>query len=639
MKYTLADLIDIEQFQHLQDRLNAIYSFPSAIIDNEGVILTATAWQDVCTKFHRRNPECERECRKSDRYILDHLHEANPAVSYRCPHGLVDNATPIIIEGIHYGNFFTGQFFLEPPDLDFFARQAHRYGFDEAAYLDAVRSVPIWTQDQLEHYLYFIKGLIEIITESGLKKLREIEARKKIEASEARADAVIQKMLDGFWMVAVDSGRILDVNGSMCAMLGYTREELLALSVSDIDAFDDTDTVARRMEKIAREGSGLFESRFRKKDGSLIDVDISVTYIRDQDLFFGFHHDNTARKAAETSLRESEDRYRTLFDQSPDGIVILDPATARPLEFNEQVCRQLGYSREEFARLSLADVEIIESLEESLNHIQKIIKTGHDEFETRQQTKQGEIRDVLVIAQVIRSGDTSIFHCIWRDITDRKRVDDQLKRSLAEKDTLLRELYHRTKNNMNVIGAMLDLQAAYSGVPAVEAMARDTERRIRAMSLVHQMLYQSKDLSHVSLKKYVHELLALLLQGYSTDMRRINLELDVEDIEAVIDTAIPCGLILNELVSNSFKHAFPGERPGSVRIRLARVDPLTMELVFSDDGVGVTQEFDYRRQNSLGFQTILSLAEHQLQGHVSFENEGGVTWRIRFSDQLYSARV
>ena len=107
MKYRLEDLIDIEQFQSLQDRLNSIYSFPSSIIDNEGNILTATAWQDICTRFHRRHRECEKECIKSDRYILEHLSEANPAVSYRCPHGLIDNATPIMVEGKHLGNFFT----------------------------------------------------------------------------------------------------------------------------------------------------------------------------------------------------------------------------------------------------------------------------------------------------------------------------------------------------------------------------------------------------------------------------------------------------------------------------------------------------------------------------------------------------
>src|SRR5512140_3221183 len=138
MDYRLEDLIDIPLFQALQDKLNEIYSFPSAIIDNDGNVLTATAWQDVCTKFHRVHPECAKECRASDLYILGHIHEANPAVTYRCPHGLVDNATPIVIGGKHLGNYFTGQFFLEPPDVGFFRRQAARYGFDETAYLDAV---------------------------------------------------------------------------------------------------------------------------------------------------------------------------------------------------------------------------------------------------------------------------------------------------------------------------------------------------------------------------------------------------------------------------------------------------------------------------------------------------------------------
>jgi len=178
MKYKLQDIIDIEQFQNLQDKLNEIYSFPSAIIDNDGNILTATAWQDICTQFHRKNKDSERHCIQSDQYILSHIQEANPAVTYRCPHGLVDNATPIIINSIHYGNFFTGQFFLEKPNMNFFRAQAKKYGFDEEAYLGAVRKVPIWTKEQLNNYLFFIKGLIAVISESGLKKHEEMENRK-----------------------------------------------------------------------------------------------------------------------------------------------------------------------------------------------------------------------------------------------------------------------------------------------------------------------------------------------------------------------------------------------------------------------------------------------------------------------------
>jgi len=113
MEYKLKDLIDIHLFQNLQDKLNEIFPFPSAILDNEGNILTGTAWQNICTKFHRANPESELECRKSDQYIINHLHEANPSVTYKCLNGMIDIAIPIKIDGKHLGAFFTGQFFKE----------------------------------------------------------------------------------------------------------------------------------------------------------------------------------------------------------------------------------------------------------------------------------------------------------------------------------------------------------------------------------------------------------------------------------------------------------------------------------------------------------------------------------------------
>jgi PAS domain S-box-containing protein len=413
----------------LQDRLNEIYSFPSAIIDNDGNILTATAWQDVCTKFHRKNKECERDCKKSDKYILSHLHEADPAVSYRCPRGLVDNATPIIIDGVHYGNFFTGQFFLEEPDLEFFKKQAKQYGFDEKVYLKAVKKVPVWSQKQLDNYLFFIKGLIEVISTSGLKKLREIEAREKIEETEQRASTILSQMLDGFWMLDRKNGGIIDVNHAMCEMLGYTRDELLKMSVADVTADDSPKEVRQRIQQIIRNGSLRFQSRFRRKDGMVVDAEISVTYLPESNVFFGFHRDITQRKKMEQDLLASEMRYRTLFEQSPDGIVILNPKTAQPVEFNDQVCRQLGYTRDEFGKLTLKDIEVVETIEESLTHFQRIMHEGRDDFDTRHRTKQGEIRDVHVTAQLLDAGGHPIYHCIWRDITERKRAETALRES------------------------------------------------------------------------------------------------------------------------------------------------------------------------------------------------------------------
>ena len=314
MKYSLQDLIDIDHFQKLQDRLNKIYSFPSSIIDNDGNILTATAWQDVCTKFHRKNKETEQLCIKSDQYIYDHIHEANPAISYRCPHGLMDNAAPIIIDGIHYGNFFTGQFFLEEPDLEFFRTQAKKYGFDEEAYIAAVKRVPIWTQDQLENYIFFIKGLIAVISESGMKNLKEIEHRKQIQKSEKRYRSILKAAIDGYWLTDINGG-LLEVNDAYCRMSGYSEDELLNMNIPDLEAIETPEIVAEHMQTLILKGSDRFETKHRRKDGAVFDVEVSIQFRpEDGGQCVCFLRDITDTKRAEKDLLESKAFLENMSD-------------------------------------------------------------------------------------------------------------------------------------------------------------------------------------------------------------------------------------------------------------------------------------------------------------------------------------
>ena len=306
MKYKLQDIIDIEHFQNLQDRLNEIYSFPSAIIDNDGNILTATAWQRICTDFHRKNEETQKHCLKSDQYILSHLDDAKPAVSYRCPHGLVDNAAPIIIEGIHYGNFFTGQFFLEEPDISFFRSQAGKFGFDEEEYIGAVREVPIWSQKQLDNYLYFIKGLIAVIAESGQKRLKQIESDRLVQESDERAKTILKTAMDGYWLVDVN-GRIIEVNETYCRMSGYSEDEILCMSIPDLEAAERADETQDHIQKIQHLGEDRFESVHRRKDGTTFDVEVSVQYRSvEGGQFVTFLRDVTERKATESEREKLE---------------------------------------------------------------------------------------------------------------------------------------------------------------------------------------------------------------------------------------------------------------------------------------------------------------------------------------------
>lgn len=430
MGYRLKDIIDIDQFQSLQDRLNEIYLFPSAIIDNEGNILTATAWQDICTKFHRQHPECAKECVKSDQYILTRLHEANPAVSYRCPHGLIDNAAPIIINGEHLGNFFTGQFFFEAPDLDFFRGQARKFGFDEEAYLAAVKKVPVWTKPQLDHYLYFIKGLIEVIANIGLKNLREIEAKEESRKSEERFRTILQTTTNGFWLLNPEC-RILMANDAYCRMSGYSLHELQGMHVNDLEAGETTIETAAHMRRLLENGQDRFETRHRKKDGSVYDVEVSVqVQPGEESAIVAFLQDITERKRAEQKLRESENKYRVLFEAANDGIFL--QGTQGFVDCNEKGASLYGLTRAEVIGRSPAELcperqpDGRLSADVAAEKIERALQGKPQHFEWQARRADGAGLDVGITLNRVDLEGSAFLLAIVRDIAERKLAEKRL---------------------------------------------------------------------------------------------------------------------------------------------------------------------------------------------------------------------
>jgi len=226
------------------------------------------------------------------------------------------------------------------------------------------------------------------------------------------------------------------------------------------------------------------------------------------------------------------------------------------------------------------------------------------------------------------------------EIAERTLAESQLTKTLAEKETLIRELYHRTKNTMQVINAMLVLQSErYPGNKDLDYVVKNTESRIRSISLVHQMLFKSKDLSHISIKTYITELTRLILESFTIAKDRISLDLQIEDQNILLDTAIPFGLLINELLTNSIRHAFPDNRKGIITLHLSTNHSNTFTVVYSDDGIGVPDSFDFRNQNSLGMKLIYGLAEKQLMGSVSFSNNKGLVCTMEVATDLYTERV
>ncbi len=265
-------------------------------------------------------------------------------------------------------------------------------------------------------------------------------AAKAIEASERRYRHLFENARLAIFQSSLE-GKVLAVNPEFVRMFGYQSAEDVLANVKDM-AMDIYADPQRRAEVIRLKAENpavtSFENLYRRKDGSTFLGKLNVEPIyastgSAHPLYFeGFIEDITEQRWAENALREAELRYRTLFEQSPEGVVIIDPETTRMLEFNRVAHQQLGYSREEFAQLSISDFEIVEDSLETQSHVRRVLEQGRDDFHTQHRTKQGEIRNVYVTVQAIALSGRTLLHCIYRDITERQQAEDQIRRLNAE---------------------------------------------------------------------------------------------------------------------------------------------------------------------------------------------------------------
>lgn len=217
---------------------------------------------------------------------------------------------------------------------------------------------------------------------------------------------------------------------------------------------------------------------------------------------------------------------------------------------------------------------------------------------------------------------------------ERINMGAQLQASLREKEMLLKEIHHRVKNNMQVISSLLRLQSEYNKDDKVIEMFKESQNRIRSIALVHEKLYRSKNLSRIDFNSYIENLVNGLFISYRISSNKVRLKMDVGRILFAIDTAIPCGLIINELITNSLKHAFPEDREGEISISLhkANTGKNEYELIVEDNGVGIWKDLDYRNTETLGLQLVTSLAEIQLHGRIELNKNKGTKFRVIFSE-------
>jgi two-component sensor histidine kinase len=225
--------------------------------------------------------------------------------------------------------------------------------------------------------------------------------------------------------------------------------------------------------------------------------------------------------------------------------------------------------------------------------------------------------------------NAQLYRQVQEELVQRRQAEAQLTASLREKEVLLKEVHHRVKNNLQIVSSLLELQSDALDDAALLAQFRDSQDRIRSMALVHETLYQSQELARLDLAHYIHTLSAQLVQSYNIDPQRITVRIQVHTVVLDMDQAIPCGLILNELLSNAFKYAFPHNCSGEVYVALHADTAQQVALVVRDDGIGFPDDIDFRHTESLGLQLVVMLTE-QLQGTITLERADGTTFTLTF---------
>ncbi len=468
--------------------------------------------------------------------------------------------------------------------------------------------------------------------------------------------------------------RIVDANQAACEYYGYSQAEITNLHVTNINMLS-TDAISQEMRKAQTSQKNHFFFKHRLKNGEIRDVEVysGSIHISGEDLLYSIIYDITERQKTEKIIQArlritefaAEHALDELLQNALDELCTLTDSPIGFFHFVEPDQRTLSLqawstrTRAEFCKaegqgqhysIDQAGVWV-----DCVREARPIIHNDYASIPNKRGLPEGHaplkremvfpiLRSQKIVAIIGVGNKTDEYaesdlsyasrlaDLIW-DITARKQAEERIREALTEKELLLRELNHRTKNNLNIVNSLINLQANMSDNQEFKALAETLANRIQSISLVHMMLYQSPNLAHIDLANYARELAVNLMSGLIVSTGLITVEIDAEPVFVEINTAIPCGQILNELIVNAYKYAFPNGRQGKLTI-LIRQNNTTGEvtLCVKDDGIGLPPGFDINRLNSLGMIIVQTLIS-QLRGSLSIESQSGTSWVIRFVDK------
>ncbi len=343
------------------------------------------------------------------------------------------------------------------------------------------------------------------------------------------------------------------------------------------------------------------------------------------------------KMAAEEALKEREEKYRNLFEYLPSNVVVLG-LDGRVLDINHAAAKFSPFSREETVGMNFTDLQTITREDSSFyRDLFSKFMNGEDihPFESHLTSPEGEARLMKIHpTPLYKNNELYAIQIIAQDITERKKAETEINASLKEKEMLLGEINSRVRNYMNMISSLLEIQSVYMKDEENQGIVKDNQNRVKSMLLIHEGLSVSEDFALIDFSQYTKKLIELINNTYNVDKSRIKVKSKTEGLMLDIDSAIPCGLIVNELLTNAVKHAFPGDEEGEVYVETGLDNHGNNVLIVRDNGMGLLDEINFKESGTMGFQLVNSLV-NQLNGSVILSRGEGTTFQIIWSESEY----
>jgi PAS domain S-box-containing protein len=481
--------------------------------------------------------------------------------------------------------------------------------------------------------LMVLEGFITDITD-------RITNEEEIKKSEAYYKTIFENT--GTATIIIENNTIISLaNSEFEKLSGYSKEELEGKKkwtdlIFEKDKENVMDYISSKRSKKSTPKN--YEIRLINKHSLIRDVYVTVTLLPYTQKRLISLLDITDKKESRKALKESQKKYRDLAELLPQPI--FETNLDGNITFTNRIGLKIfGYTQEDLD----TELNMLHFLDpkDHLRAMKNTQRSLREELSVEGYTalkKDGTTFPIFVYSNAIKqSGKVVGSRGVIVDLTDIKNIENNLKASLNEKEILLREVHHRVKNNMQIISSLLNLQTEYVDDEEAVNVLKESQNRVRSMAIIHEKLYQSKDLTHINFVDYIQSLVLNLFYSYDIDNTQIKPILKIENISLNIETAVPCGLIISELISNSLKYAFPNRMNGEIIVSL-KSEKNTYQLLISDDGIGLPEDTNFNNIKTLGLLLVNSLTE-QIDGDIMINRNHGTEYKINFKEQIYKERI